>query len=140
MNYEKLKSGTVINSQILISPVVVNLAKDEYGAVCENLDLYKKCGFEIEDFGNSSVIVRECQTAAKLLDGKTDITPEQMDWIFHSTSCRAAVKAGDYTSPYERELFVKKLLSMPNIRYCPHGRPVMIKMSKYDIEKQFGRA
>lgn len=154
MNYEKLKSGTVINSQILISPVVVNLAKDEYGAVCENLDLYKKCGFEIEDFGNSSVIVRECpsildgedikdlvcETAAKLLDGKTDITPEQMDWIFHSTSCRAAVKAGDYTSPYERELFVKKLLSMPNIRYCPHGRPVMIKMSKYDIEKQFGRA
>lgn len=81
-----------------------------------------------------------CETAAKLLDGKTDITPEQMDWIFHSTSCRAAVKAGDYTSPYERELFVKKLLSMPNIRYCPHGRPVMIKMSKYDIEKQFGRA
>ena len=154
MNYEKLKSSTVINSQILISPVVVNLAKDEYGAVCENLDLYKKCGFEIEDFGNSSVIVRECpsildgedikdlvcETAAKLLDGKTDITPEQMDWIFHSTSCRAAVKAGDYTSPYERELFVKKLLSMPNIRYCPHGRPVMIKMSKYDIEKQFGRA
>lgn len=154
MNYEKLKSGTVINSQILISPVVVNLAKDEYGAVCENLDLYKKCGFEIEDFGNSSVIVRECpsildgedikdlvcETAAKLLDGKTDITPEQMDWIFHSTSCRAAVKAGDYTSPYERELFIKKLLSMPNIRYCPHGRPVMIKMSKYDIEKQFGRA
>lgn len=154
MNYEKLKSGTVINSQILISPVVINLAKDEYGAVCENLDLYKKCGFEIEDFGNSSVIVRECpsildgedikdlvcETAAKLLDGKTDITPEQMDWIFHSTSCRAAVKAGDYTSPYERELFVKKLLSMPNIRYCPHGRPVMIKMSKYDIEKQFGRA
>lgn len=154
MNYEKLKSGTVINSQILISPVVVNLAKDEYNAVCENLDLYKKCGFEIEDFGNGSVIVRECpsildgediqdlvcETAAKLLDGKIDITPEQMDWIFHSTSCRAAVKAGDYTSPYERELFVKKLLSMPNIRYCPHGRPVMIKMSKYDIEKQFGRA
>ena len=79
------------------------------------------------------------ETAAKLLDGKTDITPEQMDWIFHSTSCRAAVKAGDKTSPYEMELFVKKLLSNPNIRYCPHGRPVMIKLSKYDIEKQFGR-
>ena len=68
-----------------------------------------------------------------------DITPEQMDWIFHSTSCRAAVKAGDKTSPYEMELFVKKLLANPNIRYCPHGRPVMIKLSKYDIEKQFGR-
>lgn len=153
MNFEKLKSETEINSQILLSPVAVKLSKDEYTAVCENLDLYKKCGFVIEDFGNSSVIVRECpsildnedvedlvtETAQKLLDGKTDITPEQMDWIFHSTSCRAAVKAGDYTSPYERELFVKKLLSMPEIRYCPHGRPVLIKMSKYEIEKQFGR-
>lgn len=153
MNFERLKSESEINSQILLSPVAVKLSKEEYTAVCENLDLYKKCGFVIEDFGNSSVIVRECpsildnedvedlviETAQKLLDGKTDITPEQMDWIFHSTSCRAAVKAGDYTSPYERELFVKKLLSMPEIRYCPHGRPVLIKMSKYEIEKQFGR-
>ena len=154
MNYEKLKASTEISSQILLTPVVVKLAKDEYSAVCENLELYSKCGFLVEDFGNSAVIVRECpsildnekiedlicETAGKLLDGKTDITPEQMDWIFHSTSCRAAVKAGDYTSPYERELFVKKLLSMPEIRYCPHGRPVMIKLSKYDIEKQFGRS
>ena len=154
MNYEKLKSTTEINSQILLSPVAVRLSREEHNAVCSNLDLYKSCGFLVEDFGDSTVIVRECpsmldgediedlicETAAKLLEGKTDITPEQMDWIFHSTSCRAAVKAGDYTSPYERELFVKKLLSMPNIRYCPHGRPVMIKMTKYDIEKQFGRS
>jgi DNA mismatch repair protein MutL len=153
MNYENLKSSTVINSQILLSPVAVHLSKEEYSVVCDNLELYKKCGFLVEDFGNSTVIVRECpsilngediedlmcETASKLLEGKTDITPEQMDWIFHSTSCRSAVKAGDYTSPYERDLFVKKLLSMPNIRYCPHGRPVMIKMTKYDIEKQFGR-
>lgn len=153
MNFEKLKSQTVINSQVLLAPVVVKLSSEEYTLVCDNLDLYKNCGFLVEDFGNSSVIVRECpsildgedvedlilETVQKLIDGKTDIMPEQMDWIFHSTSCRAAVKAGDYTSPYERDLFVKKLLSMPEIRYCPHGRPVMIKISKYDIEKQFGR-
>ncbi len=153
MNFEKLRSDTQISSQILLSPVAVKLSKEEYTAVCENMDLYKKCGFSVEDFGNSTVIVRECpsilngedvkdlivETAGKLLEGKTDITPDKMDWIFHSTSCRAAVKAGDYTSPYERDLFVKKLLLMPEIRYCPHGRPVMIKMSKYDIEKQFGR-
>jgi DNA mismatch repair protein MutL len=103
----------------------------------------------VEDFGNSAVIVRECpsilngegvedlitETAGKLLEGKTDIIPEKMNWIFESTSCRAAVKAGDYTSPYERDLFVKRLLSMPNVRYCPHGRPVMIKMSKYEVLK-----
>lgn len=153
MNFEALKASTQIASQVLLSPVAVRLSREEYNAVLSNLDLYSKCGFAIEDFGNSTVLVRECpsildgedvsglveETAAKLLDGKTDITPEQMDWIFHSTSCRAAVKAGDKTSPYEMELFVKKLLANPNIRYCPHGRPVMIKLSKYDIEKQFGR-
>ena len=153
MNYEALKASTEIASQVLLTPVAVRLSKDEYSAVCDNTELYAKCGFLIEDFGSSTVLVRECpsmlggeniedlivETAGKLLDGKTDITPEKMDWIFHSTSCRAAVKGGDYTSPYERELFVRKLLSMPDIRYCPHGRPVMIKMSRYDIEKQFGR-
>ena len=154
MNFEKLKKSTEINSQLLLSPVAVRLTKEEHSVVCDNLELYKKCGFLVEDFGDSSVIVRECpsmlsgedieelicETAGKLLEGKTDITPDKMDWIFHSTSCRAAVKAGDYTSPYERELFVKKLLSMPDIRYCPHGRPVMIKMTKYEIEKLFGRS
>lgn len=153
MNFEALKASTEIVSQVLLSPVAVRLSREEYNAVLSNLDLYSKCGFAIEDFGNSTVLVRECpsildgedvsglveETASKLLDGKTDITPEQMDWIFHSASCRAAVKAGDKTSPYEMELFVKKLLANPNIRYCPHGRPVMIKLSKYDIEKQFGR-
>ena len=153
MNFEALKASTEIASQVLLSPVAVRLSREEYNAVLSNLDLYSKCGFAIEDFGNSTVLVRDCpsildgedvsglveETASKLLDGKTDITPEQMDWIFHSASCRAAVKAGDKTSPYEMELFVKKLLANPNIRYCPHGRPVMIKLSKYDIEKQFGR-
>nr|MDD5836893.1 DNA mismatch repair endonuclease MutL [Eubacteriales bacterium] len=153
MNYEALKASTQIASQVLLTPEAVRLSREEYNAVISNLDLYSKCGFLIEDFGNSTVLVRECpsildgedvaglvqETSAKLLEGKTDITPEQMDWIFHSTSCRAAVKAGDKTSPYEMELFVKKLLANPNIRYCPHGRPVMIKFSKYDIEKQFGR-
>lgn len=153
MNYEALKASTQIASQVLLTPEAVRLSREEYNAVISNLDLYSKCGFLIEDFGNSTVLVRECpsildgedvaglvqETSAKLLEGKTDITPEQMDWIFHSTSCRAAVKAGDKTSPYEMELFVKKVLANPNIRYCPHGRPVMIKLSKYDIEKQFGR-
>lgn len=153
MNYEALKSSTVIHSQMLLTPVTVRLSREEYIAVLDNLELYAKCGFAVEDFGNSTVIVRECpsildgegtedlitETAGRLLEGKTDITPEKMDWIFHSAACRAAVKAGDYTSPYERDLFVKKLLSMPDIRYCPHGRPVMIKMTKYEIEKQFGR-
>ena len=153
MNYERLKAQTEINSQLLLAPVAVKLTSEEYGAVLDNLELLTKCGFDAEDFGNTSVIVRETpamldgsdvkdlitEIAQKLLEHKTDIEPDKMDWIFHSTACRSAVKGGDYTTPQERELFVKKLLSMPDIRYCPHGRPVMIRISKYEIEKQFGR-
>lgn len=156
MNFERLKQEadrSGIASQALLSPVAVSLAPDEYDAVLSNLSLLSKCGFSVEDFGSNSVIVRETpsmldgsdvkdlilEIAQKLLEHKTDIEPEKMDWIFHSTSCRAAVKGGDHTSDRERELFVEKLLSMPDIRYCPHGRPVMIKISRYELEKQFGR-
>ena len=153
MNFEKLKAETNISSQILLMPVAVKLSAEEYSVITDNIPLLSKCGFEVEDFGNLSVIVRETpsmldgadikdlilEIASKLLEHKTDIEPDKMDWIFHSTACRSAVKGGDYTSEKERELFVEKLLSMPNIRYCPHGRPVMIKISRYELEKQFGR-
>lgn len=155
MNFESLKAQAKnnISTQILLAPVAVKLSAEEYSVVTENLPLLAKCGIIAEDFGNMTVIVREIpsllegadakdliiETAGKLLEHKTDLEPDKMDWIFHSASCRSAVKGGDYTTPEERELFVKKLLSMPNIRYCPHGRPVMIKISKYEIEKQFGR-
>ena len=153
MNFERFKAQATVETQMLLAPVVVNLTKDEFIAISENVELIKKCGFELEEFGESQIIVRAIpslvdgdsvkdlmlEIAQKLLEHKTDILPDKIDWIYHSASCRGAVKAGDYTSRQEQEMFVNKLLSMPNIRFCPHGRPVFIKMSKYDIEKQFGR-
>lgn len=153
MNFERFKARATVETQMLLAPVVVNLTKDEFIAISENVELIKKCGFELEEFGESQIIVRAIpslvdgdsvkdlmlEIAQKLLEHKTDILPDKIDWIYHSASCRGAVKAGDYTSRQEQEMFVKKLLSMPNIRFCPHGRPVFIKMSRYDIEKQFGR-
>ena len=153
MNFERFKAQATVETQMLLAPVVVNLTKDEFIAISENVELIKKCGFELEEFGESQIIVRAIpslvdgdsvkdlmlEIAQKLLEHKTDILPDKIDWIYHSASCRGAVKAGDYTSRQGQEMFVKKLLSMPNIRFCPHGRPVFIKMSKYDIEKQFGR-
>lgn len=153
MNFERFKAQATVETQMLLAPIVVNLTKDEFIVISENVELIKKCGFELEEFGESQIIVRAIpslvdgdsvkdlmlEIAQKLLEHKTDILPDKIDWIYHSASCRGAVKAGDYTSRQEQEMFVKKLLSMPNIRFCPHGRPVFIKMSKYDIEKQFGR-
>lgn len=153
MNYERFRSGASVETQLLLSPVAVNLSKDEFSAFTDNLDLVSRCGFEVEEFGESSVIVRAIPSLAsgssvedmiveisrKLLEHKTDIEPDRIDWIYHSASCRGAVKGGDYTSPEEQNMFIKKLLSMPEIRYCPHGRPVFVRISRYDIEKQFGR-
>lgn len=151
--FEQLRKEGSQGSQVLLMPVTVRLSKEEYSVLTQNLDLLEEAGFAVEDFGQSHVIVRECpsilgsadieavmmEIAGKLLSGKTDILPEKMDWIYHSMSCRGAVKAGDSTSVFEMQRFVEQLLSMPDIRFCPHGRPVMIRMSQYEIEKQFGR-
>ena len=79
------------------------------------------------------------ETAGYLRENRRDISTEAADWLFHNVACRAAIKAGNITTRYEMEGFVQQLLSRPEIRYCPHGRPVMITMSKYEFEKQFGR-
>lgn len=147
------KEQNGIESQMLLSPVTVTLSKEEYNALLENTDILSKAGYCVEDFGQGMVIVTECPTyiesgdiepvvielAGYLADNKKDMIPEKLDWIYHSTACRAAVKAGDKTTAYEQQKFVEQLLSMPDVRYCPHGRPVMIEMSKKELEKNFGR-
>ncbi|MBQ8783821.1 MAG: DNA mismatch repair endonuclease MutL [Clostridia bacterium] len=142
-----------VQSQMLLTPVTITLSKEEYNALLENTDILLKAGYAVEDFGQGMVIVTECPTfiesgdiepvvielAGYLADNKKDLIPEKLDWIYHSTACRAAIKAGDKTTAYEQQKFVEQLLSLPDVRYCPHGRPVMIEMSKKELEKNFGR-
>lgn len=154
MIFESLKKNVNDSErQLLLMPVTVTLSKEEYSAVIENTDILSKAGYGVEDFGQGMVIVTECPTflesgdipgviselAGHLAENSRDLVPEKLDWIYHSTACRAAIKAGDNTTPYELEKFVERLLSQPDIRYCPHGRPVLIEMSKKEIEKSFGR-
>lgn len=154
MLFEKFKANRDgIETQMLLAPVTVTLSKEEYSAVLDNLDLLEKAGYYVEDFGGGMVIVNECPTAVAdadiaevimelagyLVTSQKELIPEKLDRIYHSTACRAAIKAGDRTSDYELDKFVEKLLNNPDIRYCPHGRPVLIEMSRYEIEKNFGR-
>lgn len=154
MLFEKFKANRDgIETQMLLAPVTVTLSKEEYSAILDNLDLLEKAGYYVEDFGGGMVIVNECPTAVAdadlaevimelaghLVTGQKELVPEKLDWIYHSTACRAAIKAGDRTSDYELNKFVESLLNNPDIRYCPHGRPVLIEMSRYEIEKNFGR-
>lgn len=155
MLFNALKKNNGENgSQLLLRPVTVVLSKEEYSAVTENFEALRAAGFDIEDFGSGSVVVRACplnlekeditglitEAAGYLMKNKKDILPEKLDWIYHSVACRSAIKAGDKTSDYELLAFTKKLLADSSIRYCPHGRPVLIELSKHELDKQFGRA
>lgn len=152
--YEKLKRENGERTpQLLLLPVTVTLSKEEYSAILDNIGLLKDAGFDAEDFGNGCIIVRECpmeisaddvqdvicEIAGRFVEKKQDVMFEKLDWIFHSVACRSAIKAGNFTSRLEMERFAKQLLSMPDIRYCPHGRPVLIEMTKRELEKNFGR-
>jgi len=154
MLFERLKSEEETgNRQLLLTPVPVTLNKEEYAAVLENLDLLEQHGFLAEDFGSGTVLVRECpvmldacdagevmmELAGYLAENKTDLTTKKAERIYQSTACRAAIKAGDFTSDYEKEKFVETLMAMPHIRSCPHGRPVMTEMTRREMEKRFGR-
>lgn len=151
--FEKFKKEGSGNSQIMLQPIAVNLSADEYNAVIENSDLLYDAGYDISDFGDRCVKVNACppeltdsnlydiilEIAGYLANNVKTLLPEKLDWIYHSMACRAAVKAGNFTSKYEAEMFVKHLLSRDDIRYCPHGRPVMIEMTQRELEKQFKR-
>lgn len=152
--YEKLKadSGSV-NVQYLLTPITVTLDKIDYDAAVSNLDMFAKCSFDVEDFGNGTLLVRsapqylaateiaDCITemSGYIASGKKDIYTEKMDWFYHNVSCRSAIKAGNKSTVQELMDIAWTLEKNPQIKYCPHGRPICIVMTKYEIEKQFGR-
>lgn len=152
--YEKLKadSGSA-NVQYLLTPITVTLDKIYYDAAVSNLDMFAKCSFDVEDFGNGTLLVRsapqylaateiaDCITemSGYIASGKKDIYTEKMDWFYHNVSCRSAIKAGNKSTVQELMDIAWTLEKNPQIKYCPHGRPICIVMTKYEIEKQFGR-
>lgn len=153
--YERLKeqSGTAF-SQMLLAPVPVLLEKNEYAAVLASLDLCETAGFEIDDFGGGTVLVRSAplsltgedvpeavmEIAGYLAQSRTDVTTEHLDWLYHNIACRAAMKAHDDRSPEELIALVRQLDENPQLRYCPHGRPISIVLTHKELERQFGRA
>ena len=152
--YEKLAAdyGNV-PSQLLLAPLVISLSAEEKQALLENTGLLENAGIEVGDFGGSSVLLRAVpsdveqkdledmlvEIAAKLAKGSRDALSEQTEWVLHSVSCRAAIKAGDRTSPEELMALAEKILSGEVPPFCPHGRPCVLKLTRKELEKQFGR-
>ncbi len=151
--FEDFKTRGVGESQMMLVPVVVTLSADEYSAVTDNLELLADAGYDISDFGDRCIKLSACppqladenlndiviELAGYLANNIKTLMPEKLDWIYHSMACRAAVKAGNFTSQYEAEKFVGRVLNDENLRYCPHGRPILVEMTKRELEKQFKR-
>lgn len=153
--FEKLKREKETGSvQLLLIPITVTLEKNEYTVAIEHLDMFKNVGFDVEDFGNGTLIVRSAPSYLRnddvedtiieicgyIAENRKNVMSEHMEWIYHNISCRSAIKAGDSSTAKELIDIAKTVFSDDSIRYCPHGRPVCIELSKYEIEKQFGRA
>ena len=152
--YERLKKERGAGySQILLRPLTVILNKIDYEAAIANLDMFRECAFDVEDFGNGALIIRSApqyldiddiessviEMAGHLARHKNDIRSEKMDWIYHNVACRSAIKGGNISAREELIDIANKLDGDPSLRYCPHGRPVCVVMTRRELEKQFGR-
>ena len=152
--FEKLKSEEhPVMPQLLLQPVPVSLTKPEAQAVLENLPLLQSLGFDVSEFADLQLVLRQipsdlteedaCATleafAEDLLTGKRPSQADLRDNLLHTMACKAAIKAGWHTQPREREALVREVLSRDDIKYCPHGRPVCIELTKKELEKQFKR-
>ena len=153
LRFDALKANRQpLMSQPLLTPVTVALEPEAYAAVLDDLPLLQEFGFVCEDFGGGTVLIREVpadilaadaaatleELAQKLALGRAD--PEgARDELLHTMACKSAIKAGMTTDATELAALVEKVQS-GEILYCPHGRPVKYKLSKYDIEKMFKRA
>ena len=152
--FERIKDDkNQLEPQMLLEPVMVVLSYDEYDALSQNVERIRELGFEIEPDVAPTVAVKGVpiilgdenpsevisDLAKNFIANKLDPQIELFDDLYHSLACKAAIKAHDKTSIVELQALLDKVYDNDDIRYCPHGRPVLIKLSKRDIEKQFRR-
>ena len=139
-------------SQLLLQPLAVDLEADAYAAALAQLPLLEEFGFSCEDFGAGTLLVRQIPADIRLEDAAA--TVEELaedlrlgradpgaarDRLLQTMACKSAIKAGMHTAPAELRALVDRVQS-GEIQYCPHGRPVAVKLTRYEIEKMFKRA
>lgn len=154
--YEKLaREYGNVPAQMLLIPLQVTLSAAEKQAILDNAELLQNAGIEADDLGGSTVVVRAVpadvpvaqedipamltELAANLAKGGKNVLRERTEWVLHSIACRAAIKAGDRTSPEEMLTLARQIMDGEIPPFCPHGRPCVLKLTRKELEKQFGR-
>ena len=152
--FEKLKANQEgISAQALLTPVPVRLAPEAAGELLANRDMLDELGFEIDEFGENTLLLRQIPMdlsaddaaealeamAANLLNGRRAEKDTVRDEVLHTVACKAAIKAGWRTDEAELLALVKQVMAREDLKYCPHGRPICVTLSKKQLEKQFRR-
>ena len=152
--FEKLRaSQEPVLSQVLLSPHAANLSREEAATVLEHRELLRDYGYEVDDFGDGTVLLRQIPAdlpedeaeavleamAQELAEGHARDPKSLRDELLHTIACKAAIKGGWHTDPKERDALIREVMTRDDIRYCPHGRPVVLRLTKGQIEKQFKR-
>lgn len=153
--FEKLKKeDTCAMSQVLLSPISAGFTREEATALLEHAPLLQKCGYTLEDFGDGAVLIREIPDdiapedaeavlavmASDLLGGRRADPDSMRDSLLHTIACKAAIKAGWHTEPAELERLVQEVMTRDDLKYCPHGRPICIRMTEGSLRRQFKRS
>lgn len=153
--FEKLKANQeAISSQALLSPIPVNLNPTAAAELLANRQMLDEVGFEIEEFGENTVLLRQIPMdlspdmaaealetmADNLLAGRRERADSVRDEILHTVACKAAIKAGWNNDPQELLALAQQVMAREDLKYCPHGRPICISLSKKQLEKQFKRS
>ena len=152
--FEKLKANQeTISSQVLLSPIAVRLSAEATAELLNNTAMLLELGFEIDEFGDNTVLLRQIPMdldikdaadvaetlAADLLRGRREKADTVRDEILHTVACKAAIKAGWVNDEKELLALVEQVMSREDLKYCPHGRPICVSLSKKQLEKQFKR-
>ena len=153
--FEKLKANQeVISSQVLLTPVTLRLSAEAVAILLENSSLLEELGFEIQEFGENTVAIRQIPMdldsnqaadaletlSADLLNGRKERRDNVRDELLHTVACKAAIKAGWVSSEKELMKLAEQVLARDDLKHCPHGRPICITLSKKQLEKQFKRS
>lgn len=152
--FEKLKANQErISAQSLLQPIPVRLSPSAAGELLANRDMLDELGFEIEEFGENTVLLRQIPMdlspedaadavetlASDLLSGRREHGDTVRDELLHTVACKAAIKAGWVNDEKELLAVVEEVMSREELKYCPHGRPICVTLSKKQLEKQFKR-
>ena len=153
--FEKLKANPErISSQALLQPLPVRLSPTAAGELLSSFDMLDELGFEVEEFGENTLLLRQIpmdlspedaadaleSLAGDLLNGRRGSSDTVRDELLHTVACKAAIKAGWHSDERELKAIAAEVMRREDLKYCPHGRPICVNLSKKTLEKQFKRS